>query len=135
MKPMNVRIEEGGRLCAAGHILAEILDENLARPDLAPRFKGLDLVIHFRAGRMKFTVIFKGGELEVREGHIGRASVRIRGPFSALLKLALRKIPFKDILLLRVLVFGNYIKLYQAGPLLQHHDPIPPGLVQDRRIS
>lgn len=129
MKP-GVIIQDPGQLCAAGHVAAEIISRNLARPDLRAGFDGLDLVMHFLAGRMKFTVVFRGREVEVMEGHEGKASVTVRGPVSALLKLANRKLPWYGILTFKVYVFGNYFKFLKAAPLLQVHEPVPPELLE-----
>jgi len=127
---VQVKVQDDGRLCAAGHIAREIINQNLTRPDLAHRFKHIDMVIHFKASRMKFTVIFRDGNVEIKDGHVGRATVRVRARFSAYLDIVLRRIPWADIFRLRVFVFGNYFKLWKALPLLVHHEPIAPELLE-----
>jgi hypothetical protein len=126
----QVKVYDEGRLCAAGHIAREIINQNLARPDLAHKFKHIDLVIHFQASRMKFTVTFKDGNVDIRDGHAGRPGVRVRAPLSAYLDFVLRRIPWAELFRLRVFVFGNYFKLWKALPLLVHHEPIPPELLE-----
>ncbi len=126
----QVKIDNPQGLCSAGHIAAEILGRNLGRPDLKPVLEDLDVTIHFIAGRMKFTVVLKSGGAQVMEGHAGRASVRISAPFAAILRLALRSLPWRDLVLLRVRIFGNYFKLIKAAPLLVHHDPVSPELLE-----
>ena len=109
---------------------AEVLNQNLRRPDLADRFAELKLTMHVLASRQKFTIVFDKGEVEVKEGHIGKARVTVRAPFSALLKLTLRKVPAGNILLFKVYVFGNYFKFWKAAKLLQRRDSIPPELLE-----
>lgn len=126
----SVKVDSPGPLCSAAYVLRGVLERNINRPDVNHILDDLDMTLHIQAGRMKFTVILNKGAVEIKDGHQGRASARLRAPFRSFMALIMRRLPLRDILAFRVIATGNIFKLITALPLLEYHEPIPPELME-----
>ncbi len=85
-----VTIEGPTRMNLLGLILANLIERNLADPELKRRFDGLEGAVAVTAGRMGVTLRFARGSLSVARGAQEEgARARVSGSLDTLMGLAL----------------------------------------------
>lgn len=92
MKKPVIVLDDGARDVGLGEILFNLLGQNLEqKPQKLPSFQALDsnVVIVARDIDITVTLAFKGGELTIYNGIIGKADLKIIADHDAILNLSL----------------------------------------------
>ncbi len=92
MKKPVIVLDDGARDVGLGEILFNLLGQNLEqKPQKLPSFQALDsnVVIVARDIDITVTLAFKGGELTIYNGIIGKADLKIIADHDAILDLSL----------------------------------------------
>jgi hypothetical protein len=117
-----VTIADPARMNLLGLILANLIERNLADPELRRRFDRLDGAVAVTAGRMAVTLRFARGSLSVERGAAEGARAAVSGTLETLMGLALGAGMVGPYLSGRLKARG-LLTLLRLKPLLRAADP------------
>lgn len=122
----HVTIEQAPRMNLLGLMLGQLLERNLARPELAARAAKIAGSVAVQVGEMGVTLGFDQGRVTVTRGAREGATARVSGAMPDLLALALGG-PGGGLLGLwlsgRLRTRGSLLLLLKLKPLLQADPP------------
>lgn len=92
-------------------ILKRIMERNLQDDKVLKKVQNLNADIFLKVGEMTSTLIFRKGDIEIREGKVSNSSSYIEGSLSDFISIALGKYPLMAFLKRKIKLGGNLFNL------------------------
>jgi putative sterol carrier protein len=117
----EVILTDGDATYGLGFMLKDIVDRNLAKPDICRKIKNLNtkVVIETTDTNVAITMIFKAGKIYMKNGKVSDFNLYIGADFTTLADLCACKISaFKAILKKKLVTKGSMLKLLKIQKVL-----------------
>jgi hypothetical protein len=118
----RVVVDDPPRTCLLGLLMRDLLERNLARPEVAGRIRSLRGDVQVGAGRMVVTLVFGGETPVIRQGGAPRPRARVGGTFPAMLDVVTGRSLLRPLLTGAIRVGGDALLLLRILPVLRAGD-------------